>query len=205
MRTTWKALAVLTVIFFIAAVSAGCARRPRPTAAPAPPAEAPAPDTKEEAPAIAAEPEPPYRTGEVSAPTPTEGTPGRMAEERVARGEEGSEVAAVEELEDIHFGFDRYDIRPDARPALEKNAQWIREHPQARVQIEGHCDERGTVEYNLALGDRRARSTRDYLISLGVDPGQLSTVSFGEERPLDPDHNEEAWARNRRAHFVLLK
>lgn len=86
----------------------------------------------------------------------------------------------------------------DAWPILEKNAQLIQGHPGGKIQIEGHCDGRGTVEYNLPLGDRRARSTRDYLISLGVDPGQLSTISFGEERPLDPDHNEEAWAKNRR-------
>lgn len=196
-----KALAVLMVIFFMVAVSTGCAMKPRPkvepAAAPAPQEEVPAPEMKEEAPEVAAEKEQPSRAEEGL-------TPGRMIEERIARGEEG-EVAAVEELQNIHFDFDKYDIRPDARPILERNAKWIREHPQGKIQVEGHCDERGTVEYNLALGERRAKATRDYLISLGVDPSQLSTVSFGEERPLEPDNNEEAWAKNRRAHFVLLR
>jgi peptidoglycan-associated lipoprotein len=110
-----------------------------------------------------------------------------------------------DQLRDIHFDFDKYNIRPDARSILKRNYEVLQKAPGAEVFVEGHCDERGTVEYNLALGQRRANAARDYLISLGMGPGQLSTVSYGEERPLDPRHNEEAWAKNRRCHFVILK
>jgi peptidoglycan-associated lipoprotein len=87
---------------------------------------------------------------------------------------------------------------------LKENAALLHKYPKVKIQIEGHCDERGTNEYNLALGERRANSTRNYLISLGISPDRISTISYGEERPLDPGHNEEAWAKNRRAHFVIL-
>lgn len=203
MRIAWKVLAILTIVFFVGAVSMSCARRPKPKMEPT---EAPAPETKEEAPPVTAQKEPPSKAEEAPAPAPMEPAPSRMPEEPPAKSREGEgEAAAVEQLKDIHFEFDKYDIRPDARPILESNASWLKENPQAKIQIEGHCDERGTVEYNLALGDRRAKSTRDYLISLGADPKQLSTISYGEEKPLDPGHNEEAWAKNRRGHFVVLK
>lgn len=106
-------------------------------------------------------------------------------------------------LEDIHFEFDRAALTDAARATLEKHALWLQNRRQARVTIEGHCDERGTVEYNLALGDQRARAARDYLVSLGVAPDRLRAVSFGKERPLDPASNEAAWAKNRRVHFVV--
>ena len=108
-------------------------------------------------------------------------------------------------LEDISFDFDKYNIRPDARMILKRNYKVLQGAPGAEVFVEGHCDERGTVEYNLALGQRRANAARDYLISLGMGGGQVSTVSYGEERPLDPRQTEEAWAKNRRCHFVILK
>jgi peptidoglycan-associated lipoprotein len=108
-------------------------------------------------------------------------------------------------LEDTYFDFDKYNIRPDARLILKRNYQVLQGAPGAEVFVEGHCDERGTVEYNLALGQRRANAARDYLLSLGMGAGQVSTVSYGEERPLDPRQTEEAWAKNRRCHFVILK
>jgi peptidoglycan-associated lipoprotein len=104
----------------------------------------------------------------------------------------------------IHFDFDKYDLRPDAVRTLGDNAGRIREHSQFRVRIEGHCDERGTVEYNLALGEKRARAARDYLVSLGVPSRRFTIISYGKERPLDPGHNEDAWALNRRAEFIFL-
>jgi len=107
-------------------------------------------------------------------------------------------------LKDIHFDFDKYDIRPEDTKILKESAALLMKHPRVRIQIEGHCDERGTNEYNLALGERRSNSAKKYLISMGVPESRLSTISYGEERPLDPGHNEEAWARNRRAHFVIL-
>jgi len=106
-------------------------------------------------------------------------------------------------LKDIHFEFDKYDIRPADAAILKGNADLLKKYHKVKVQIEGHCDERGTIEYNLALGERRANSTRDYLVSIGVSPERISTISYGKEKPLDPAHNEEAWAKNRRAHTVI--
>lgn len=106
-------------------------------------------------------------------------------------------------LEDIHFDFDKYNIRPDAREVLSNDYAILKGTPSAKVLVEGHCDERGSKAYNMALGQRRADSTRDYLVSLGMDASLLSTISYGKERPLDPGHDEEAWAKNRRAHFVI--
>ena len=108
-------------------------------------------------------------------------------------------------LQTVYFEFDKYSLTKRARTALEANAEWLRANPEVFARIEGHCDERGTVEYNLALGQRRANAARDYLISLGMGSAQVSTVSYGEERPLDPRQTEEAWAKNRRCHFVILK
>ncbi|MFQ5841874.1 MAG: peptidoglycan-associated lipoprotein Pal [Thermodesulfobacteriota bacterium] len=107
-------------------------------------------------------------------------------------------------LKDIHFGFDRYDLTPKAREILSQNADLLLQHSRVKIQIEGHCDERGTIEYNLALGERRANTTKEYLISLGVSPDRVSTISYGEEMPLDPRHNEDAWSKNRRSHFIIL-
>ncbi len=141
---------------------------------------------------------------EAAAPT----KPESKIDEEALKARERELLAKAEEapqLQDIYFDFDKYNIRDDAKVVLEKNAAWLKKNTGMKIQVEGHCDERGTNEYNLALGDRRAKSTRDYLVSLGVDPKRISTISFGEERPLDPGHNEEAWAKNRRAHFVILK
>jgi len=105
-------------------------------------------------------------------------------------------------LEDIHFEFDKSTLTPQAKNSLMKNAQWLRVNSEVSVIIEGHCDERGTNEYNIALGDRRAASTMTFLVNLGIDPSRLTTISYGEERPLIPGHGENAWAKNRRAHFA---
>jgi peptidoglycan-associated lipoprotein len=101
----------------------------------------------------------------------------------------------------VHFDFDKSAIRPDMRPIMDAKARFLNEHPTIKVQIEGHADERGTVQYNIALGHRRSQSAKDYLVSLGVNASRIETVSFGKERPLDPRHNELAWAKNRRAKF----
>lgn len=109
------------------------------------------------------------------------------------------------ELSRIHFDFDKYDIRPGDTKILEKNAEVLRAYPEVRARIEGHCDERGTNEYNLALGEKRAAAARDYLIRLGIEKERISVISFGEENPLVTGHNELAWAKNRRAEFAVLK
>jgi peptidoglycan-associated lipoprotein len=123
----------------------------------------------------------------------------------VAKKEPGIEGVVFESslLKDIHFDFDKYDIRPGDTAILKGNAEVLKKYHMVKIQIEGHCDERGTNEYNLALGERRANSTKKYLLSLGVSPERVSTISYGEERPLDPGHTEEAWAKNRRAHTII--
>jgi peptidoglycan-associated lipoprotein len=109
------------------------------------------------------------------------------------------------DLQDIFFKFDKYDLDDNSKDALRKNAQWLKEHANVRVEIQGHCDERGTNNYNLGLGERRALSAKKYLMALGVDKDRLFTISYGEERPFCRDSNEECWARNRRAHFLIAR
>lgn len=116
--------------------------------------------------------------------------PGTMAERRSVMAE------------DIRFDYDSAALSSMAQDILRQKAEWLRNHPGVSVVIEGHCDERGTNEYNLALGDRRAESAKSFLTHLGISPSRLTTISYGEERPLDPGSNERAWRKNRRAHFV---
>jgi len=111
------------------------------------------------------------------------------------------EPAAVS-WQDAFFDYDSADLRDEARTALDADARLLRERPEVRIVIEGHCDERGTAEYNLALGERRAAAARDYLVAAGIDGGRIEIISFGKERPFDPGHDEAAWAQNRRAHIV---
>ena len=106
-------------------------------------------------------------------------------------------------VKDVFFDYDKYDLRDDARSTLNEDARAFSERGGIRFVIEGHCDERGSEKYNLALGDRRANSAKQYLVAQGVAADRMETISYGEERPFDPGHNEEAWAKNRRAHFVL--
>ena len=124
----------------------------------------------------------------------------------VAKKEPGieGEVFETKLLKDIYFEFDKYEIRREDEAVLKENAAFLKNNPKMKVQIEGHCDERGTVEYNLALGERRANNTKKYLVFLGIPADRISTISFGKERPLDKGHDEGAWAKNRRAHVVVL-
>lgn len=157
------------------AAAAACASQPEP-AAPAP-AAAPAPTP---APA----PAPP--------PVPQEPVPGSVADFQRSVGDR------------VYFGYDRHDLTPDARALLEKQAAWLQRYPNVRVRLAGNADERGTREYNLALGARRAAAAKDYLTSLGVAASRIETISYGKERPLDPRSTEEAWARNRNAHTEIV-
>jgi peptidoglycan-associated lipoprotein len=106
---------------------------------------------------------------------------------------------------DINFDFDKYELSSEAREILANHARLLKENPQVRLKIEGHCDERGTIEYNLALGERRANVVKNYLVNYGVDSYRLSTISYGKERPLDLRSTPDAWAMNRRAAFVVLQ
>src|SRR5262249_51540763 len=114
-----------------------------------------------------------------------------------------SEFAENPNLKDIHFDFDKYDIRPDDAKILDSNAGWLKSNDGMLVLIEGHCDERGTNEYNLALGERRAKAAMNYLVSQGIQASRITVISYGEERPVCTEKNETCWQKNRRDHFLV--
>ncbi|MEA1868031.1 MAG: peptidoglycan-associated lipoprotein Pal [Thermodesulfobacteriota bacterium] len=120
-------------------------------------------------------------------------------------GETVSEGRTSAPMHPVYFDFDRFTIRDDMKSLMEENALFLLDHPEVMIEIQGNCDERGTNEYNLALGEKRAKGAQAYLVNLGVNPDRLGTVSFGEERPLDSEQNEDAWAKNRRDDFVAIK
>jgi peptidoglycan-associated lipoprotein len=125
-----------------------------------------------------------------------------LKEEEAKRLQAASNKAHFES-EDIHFEFDQTILSDTAKQNLNKKAQWLKDYPAAKALIEGHCDERGSAEYNLALGQKRAEAAMNYLTALGINASRISTISYGKENPLDTGSNEAAWAKNRRAHFVL--
>jgi peptidoglycan-associated lipoprotein len=113
-------------------------------------------------------------------------------------------TSASSPLKDVYFEFDRYDLRADARDTLKANADWLKNNPSTRVEIEGHCDPRGTNEYNLALGAKRSQTAKDYLVSLGIPGERISTISYGAEIPVCKESTEDCWGQNRRARFVIV-
>ena len=191
----------ITVIVFLATILlAGCGRQAG-SVTPEPPADTAAPVEEAEAEADDA--------GALSEEAML--IERAMAAEEQARQAEAMREAEMAEMakaafvnEDVHFAFDSFLLNAEAERILEQKAAWLQDNADASVQIEGHCDERGTSAYNLALGERRANAVQQYLTVLGVDVDRLSTISYGEEQPLDPGHDEAAWSRNRRAHFVLI-
>ena len=128
-----------------------------------------------------------------------------LTEEEIFMAKSLEEVNLEAPLTMIHFDYDRFFIREDAKPVLDANASWMRKFKTAKVLIEGHCDERGTEEYNLALGEKRAKSTMEYLVSLGISPERMKIISYGKSQPLDPGHNEVAWQKNRRSQFLIIE
>jgi peptidoglycan-associated lipoprotein len=130
----------------------------------------------------------------VTAPTPAATAPSPGIEELWSQN-----------ITDAFFDLDKSDLRPDARDALTKDAEFLRSYPDVRISIEGHCDERGSTEYNLGLGERRADAAKNYLVSLGIAANRIDTVSWGKERPFCTEHNETCWQQNRRAHLVMAK
>ena len=137
-------------------------------------------------------------------PSPqAEGTPETPHPENVAVRPEAREFAPTPRLRDIHFDFDQYVIRAEDTKILDADIDWMQSNPEYRVLIEGHCDERGTNDYNIALGDHRARATANYLVAHGVLSERITTISYGEERPLCIARTEACWAKNRRAHFLV--
>jgi len=174
---------------------------PKPTvAAAAPPAPPPAPPTPPPAPVT---PEPPKAPEPVAAaPAPPAAAPAEPPPAAAPPRPAPTEFTMIPELKPVHFRFDKADIRPDDAKILDADAEWLIANKDMLVLIEGHCDERGTNEYNLALGERRARATRDYLVSRGVAADRMSILSYGEERPVCSEKKESCWSQNRRA--VLL-
>jgi peptidoglycan-associated lipoprotein len=190
-------------LLVLGVVLAGCAKRPATTAAAAPAPTGAATTTGGGgaggvAPAtMAPSTETPGGGGGTAAtPTPTPSTAAATA--RPAP----SEFTANENLRDVYFDFDKYDIRPDEAKTLDGNGTWLKGNANNLVLIEGHCDERGTNEYNLALGERRAKSTMNYLVAQGVQASRITIISYGKERPVCSEHNEACWAKNRRSHFL---
>lgn len=175
MTRRWM-IAAAGAVLAVTLISTGCARRQAP------------------------EPEPRERTEPPVTQTQPETDPNAAAEAERTRFER-----AMEDLRGpIYFDFDRSELKPEAREELRRKADVLRDFTEVRVRIEGHADERGTVEYNLALGERRADAARQFLIDLGIDPDRLTTVSYGEERPAVEGQNEAAWSRNRRDEFIPL-
>jgi peptidoglycan-associated lipoprotein len=179
-RPLFLALALVVAVSF-----AGCAKKKAPVT---PPEAAPV-----AAPVVEPPPPPPP-------PPPADPVPDPLAADLV---EAHAYAYRAGLLGDVFFDFDRAELRAEARERLSKNAEFLRQRPEFTITIEGHCDERGTSEYNLALGERRAQAARAYLMSLGISEARLRSVSYGEERPVCRDADESCWQQNRRAHFLL--
>jgi len=195
---------VVTSLLVVAVVGSGCAKRPATTqaAAPAPTGTAsttPAPGSQQAQPGTQAGPSQGSSMQPPAGTSPTPGTATATPPPRPAV----KDFAAVPELQDIYFDFDKYDIRPADARTLDANAAYLKSNPNSLILIEGHCDERGTNEYNLALGERRAKSTMNYLVSQGVQANRITIISYGEERPACTEKSEACWAKNRRSHFLV--
>jgi peptidoglycan-associated lipoprotein len=187
-RTAARLAAALAIVLFFAFVGA-CAKKQPPVARPMPPPPA-------------ATPAPPAVTPPAALEDPLPVPPEPLFDDSI-EGRTLDELNRDSPLEPVFFEFDRGELSAQAQATLRRNADIMKTYSSWVVTVEGHCDERGTAEYNLALGERRALSARTYLVSLGIAPERLRTVSYGKEFPFDPGQNEEAWARNRRAHFVI--
>lgn len=195
-------------LLVMATVLAGCAKRPALTQASAPPpAAAPTPPTPPPPP-----PPPPMVVQEtvketvVATPAPAPAPPPPMAAPATPAPTvrpSPKEFAVNDNVKDIFFDFDKYNVRPEGAKVLDGDAAWLKANPGQLVLIEGHCDERGTVEYNLVLGERRAKAAMNYLVAQGVQASRFTVISYGKERPFCTEHNEACWSQNRRAHFLV--
>lgn len=183
MRKSSRSVAGLTILLTLVVLLTGCPKRPTTSGI-----SAPAPSMT---PSSAAAPGVPVISSTISPSRPGAAMP------------RPAEFAANDSLRDIHFDFDRYDIRPEDTRVLDANVAWLKAHRDDLILIEGHCDERGTTEYNLALGERRAKATMSYLAGQGVQTSRITLISYGKERPVCAEHTEACWARNRRAHFLV--
>jgi len=182
---------LITVIALSSVLAvAGCGKK-APAVAPAPP---PAP------PPAAPAPPPPPPPPPAPAPAPA---PRPLTEEEIFARKSVEQLNAEKPLDDVFFNLDESTVRDDARPALQKDADWLKKFSSVQVSLEGHCDSRGSAEYNLGLGNRRAASVRDYLVNLGVATSRIQVVSKGKEQPFCNEESEACWSQNRRGHFVI--
>jgi peptidoglycan-associated lipoprotein len=184
-------LAVLSGLAAVAVIGGSCHHRVAPAAAAAPAARPTA-----TAPAVPRAPGPPPAPAAARAPAP-------LSEDELFRRKSLDKLNAERPLADVFFDYDQNVLREDGRAALQRDASWLARWPSTRILVEGHCDERGTAEYNLALGERRAAAVRDYLVSLGVKPERIEVRSLGKEAPFCRESGESCWSQNRRGHFVI--
>jgi len=185
-----RRLFVVGVLCAILGLTATACKRPLPPPAPPPP-----PPT---APAPPPPPPPPP-----PAPAPAPPAPRPLTEDQIFSQKTVEQLNAEKPLADAYFDYDKADLRDDARGVLSKNADWLKRWTSTRMTVEGHADSRGTAEYNLALGERRASAAKDYLVSLGVAPDRLTVVSKGKEQPVCTEETESCWQQNRRAHSII--
>ena len=185
-----RTVGLLTLAAVLALGAAGCAKK-KPL--PAPPAPPPPPT----APAPPPTPPPP------PAPPPATPAPAALSEDEIFKNKTLDQLNAERPLADVYFDLDESTVRDDARGPLQKNADWMKRWTSTRITIEGHCDERGTAEYNLGLGDRRGAAVKAYLVNLGIAADRVAVVSKGKESPFCTDKNEACWQQNRRGHFVI--
>ena len=181
---------MLAVLVLLAVPAGACAKKEPPIARPMPPP--PPPDTSVNRPPAPPEP--------VSEPAPVPPVP--VTDDAIG-SRSLDDINRDSPLKPVFFGLDQSDVDTSSQQVLQSNADVLKKYPSWQITIEGHCDERGTAEYNLALGERRAVAARTYLVSLGISADRIKTVSYGKEFPFDPAHNEGAWSKNRRAHFVV--
>jgi peptidoglycan-associated lipoprotein len=189
MRSVRWGVATTIVVMTLAAVGCGGGKAKPTTPGSTPPVAQPPEVTRPDA--------PPQRVEEPT-PMPTE----PLAEDAIG-GKSLDDLNRDSPLKPVFFGLDSADLDSDGQAIAQANAELLKRYPSWAITIEGHCDERGTAEYNLALGERRAVAVKTYLVSLGISPDRLRTVSYGKEFPFDPAHSEGAWSKNRRGHFVI--
>ena len=193
MHRRWASTSFVLLAVIVALSVGACQKKVPPVARPIPP---PPPITSPEPTKPPAPPEP-VKEPPVTPPAP-------IVEDKMASASL-DEINKNSPLKPVFFGYDSSDISPEAQKILEGNAEVMKKYKSWVITVEGHCDERGTAEYNLALGERRAVSARTYLVSLGIPAERIRVVSYGKEFPFDPGHTEEAWAKNRRDHFVVTQ
>ena len=197
MKLKSKRFAATASVAFLALAGAACSKKVTSAPPPAPPAAAPATSTPARSQPVA--------TSRPATSTPAPSTPASRYPDAATRARIDQLLARIS---DAYFDYDKSSLRPDAISTLRADAVELRDivkqYPDYKMQIEGYCDERGSAEYNLALGDRRAQSAKDYLVDVGIPNAQLSVISYGKERPVCEDHTENCWQKNRRIHIIAL-